>query len=541
MYRAILVDDEETVLRGLKNHVNWWGHGVEVVGAFPDCREAFAYLRANPVDLVVTDVITPYMNGIELAQKARELYPKIKIIFISGHADVNFLKDALKLEAVDYILKSIDLDELDQTLTRVVGMIGEAESQARRMQEMEEKLRRSIPLLVNNRLTTLLRTSDENEQTVLSEFQFLGIPMDSHTHYAVMVVWLNNKWSTIGGKSEKERLILALDIQSVCETVLAQYGSSVCFKVRVSEYVLIVNAEMEDCEETLLAVAEDLRRRMRQELGLEISIGISTRMSGLLRIREGYENACEAIERRYLIDSSLPISVNKFEDGGAGLKEMRERAEKEVCDAILSGDIGLVRRARVRSFEAMRRLPALDEQQNFALFLLMVPVRLLTHLDNKDKGIYASQQRLLERYLLCDGPEAREALIQQAYEEVTARLASMSAPESNALVARVCELIGSRYMQRLTVSSLAGEVYLTPTYLCVLFKQHTGKTINEYITLERIHRAKALLRDPGILLYDVCYMVGYLSPSYFSRLFKKHTGMTPSEYRDSVAGGRGNP
>ena len=78
------------------------------------------------------------------------------------------------------------------------------------------------------------------------------------------------------------------------------------------------------------------------------------------------------------------------------------------------------------------------------------------------------------------------------------------------------------------------DVYKRQTYLCVLFKQATGKTINEYITQERLNKAKEFLAQTNIHLYDVCYKVGYLSPSYFSRLFKKYTGQTPGEYRENI-------
>jgi len=89
-------------------------------------------------------------------------------------------------------------------------------------------------------------------------------------------------------------------------------------------------------------------------------------------------------------------------------------------------------------------------------------------------------------------------------------------------------------MNQISLDSIAEEVQLTPTYLCVLYKQAQGETLNEYITDVRIQHAKKLLANPHIKLYDVCYQVGYLSPSYFSKLFKKNTMMTPSEYRTAV-------
>ncbi|MGJ4851994.1 response regulator [Bacillota bacterium Meth-B3] len=538
MYKAILVDDEEAVLRGLQNHVNWHRHNVEIVGAFPNGQEAYDFLRGHPVDLVVTDVCTPYMDGIELAKRVRQMYPRTKILFVSGHADVGYLKDALKLDAVDYILKSIDIDEMDQTLGRVVGMIGEEQNREKKLSEMEGLLAQSMPLLRNRRLSALLRESDEDEAAALSELQFLGIPLSDDIHYAVMVVRLENKWQVAGGLSEKERMLFGLKIQSICEEVLARHNSSICFMDRLSEYILIADAEGDDCETAFLEVAASVRERLLRELGAEVSIGISGRFSGILKIRDAYQSACEAIEMRYQIDSELPISVKKYEELD-DLKRARERAEKEILEAVMRGDVAAVHGVRRGFMDYVRQIPTLDERQNFLIFLLLLPARLLTNISTREKGVYASQRQLMERFLLCQGPEEQEALLAEAYEEVTILLHSRSQPQPSAVIQHVKEIIGRAYAQRLSVNSLAQEVYLTPTYLCVLFKQQTGKTINEYITLERIRHAKDLLTDSGILLYDVCFMVGYLSPSYFSKLFKKYTGLSPSEYRESaMLGGR---
>jgi len=109
---------------------------------------------------------------------------------------------------------------------------------------------------------------------------------------------------------------------------------------------------------------------------------------------------------------------------------------------------------------------------------------------------------------------------------------SLSKTHSHAIVDQVRRKIEERYKEQISISTLAEEVYLTPTYLCVLFKQTTGSTINEYLTMTRLEKAKQLLADSNIKLYDVCYEVGYLSPSYFSRLFKKYVGISPSEYRN---------
>lgn len=532
MYRAILVDDEETVLRGLRNHVDWGKYDVSIAATFSDGQSAYDYVRENPVDLILTDVCMPEMDGIELSRKARALYPEMKILFVSAHSDVSFLRDALKLEAVDYILKSIDLDELDETLTRVVGRIDEERRQQQRFSELEAHMARSLPLIQNRRLTSLLRGTDEPEEMIEKEFRFLRLPVDSRTHYAVFVIGLRNKWALVSGMTEKECILFSLKIQNMLEEILNRYGGGVCVKDRIAEYILIANAEAEDYEETLLAVAENARDELRDTLALEVSIGISERLMGLRQIKDGYESACNAILRRYYIDGQQAISVNKYEEAD-GMKAVRAHAEKEIRDSLTAGDEAGLSEAVDRVLAEARALSP-DEQQDFLIFLLMLPAPLLTNIDPPARGLYVSHRRLLERFLACENYVSQEALLREAFSEVARLLASLSAPQSNVLVRRVQELIEQKYMDHLSVNSLAQAVYLTPTYLCVLFKQYTGKTINEYITQERVRHAKRLLADPGILLYDVCYMVGYLSPSYFSRLFKKTAGMTPSEFREQA-------
>ena len=87
MYKAIIIDDEETVRRGLREHFDWVSHGVYVEEEFPDCAKAYEYILENPVDLVVTDVITPYMDGIALAKLLRAEFPSIQTYHIP-----NFLR-----------------------------------------------------------------------------------------------------------------------------------------------------------------------------------------------------------------------------------------------------------------------------------------------------------------------------------------------------------------------------------------------------------------------------------------------------------------
>jgi two-component system response regulator YesN len=82
------------------------------------------------------------------------------------------------------------------------------------------------------------------------------------------------------------------------------------------------------------------------------------------------------------------------------------------------------------------------------------------------------------------------------------------------------------------VKQLAEQFHLNHSYLSVLFKKEMGRTISDFMQEARMNKAKELLRDPGIKVYEVAEQVGFQTAAYFTFLFKKTTGTTPQEFRD---------
>ncbi len=531
MYKAIIVDDEDLVRQGLRKHFDWSAHNIEIVADLSDGQKAFQFVKDNRIDLVLTDVLMPYMDGITLAKNLREIYPDIKIIFISGHDDVIYLKKALKVEAVDYILKSVDLDELEETVSRVVNTMNTENQSKKNLADMENLLNQSFPLLQERFFITMIRDDLENPLILKERINFLNIPLNDEMPYCVLVVQVQRVYSTFHVLSERERQLLSLQIKNECTEVCKQHSDTICFENKQGEYVMILSLSEEEYEETLLEVSENLNKRLRDGMNLPVSIGISDRFKGLENIKTSYENASNAISKRYLLDDALAISVDKYEMDES-LKEFKENAEKNLQECLSSGNAEQVSIVLEELFTIIREKFHLDEEQNLMIFLLLLPTQIVTDIKINKKSNYSNQRRILDKFLCCADFVEQCLLIKKLYIEVASLMSSMSKTYSHSIINQVRKTIDERYKEQISITTLAKDVFLTPTYLCVLFKQVTGTTINDYLTLTRLERAKKLLSDPYIKLYDVCYEVGYLSPSYFSRLFKKYTGISPSEYRN---------
>ncbi|WP_454192798.1 helix-turn-helix transcriptional regulator [Paenibacillus sp. Marseille-Q7038] len=99
------------------------------------------------------------------------------------------------------------------------------------------------------------------------------------------------------------------------------------------------------------------------------------------------------------------------------------------------------------------------------------------------------------------------------------------------VIGQVIHYIEEHLHLNVTLREVADELCFSPNYLGAIFKEETGKSYNEYIIALRMEKARDLLRDPKIKVYEVADRVGYRYMPYFSRQFKETYGMTPIEYR----------
>lgn len=103
------------------------------------------------------------------------------------------------------------------------------------------------------------------------------------------------------------------------------------------------------------------------------------------------------------------------------------------------------------------------------------------------------------------------------------------------IIEKALELIHENYKNPdLSLSSVANHLYITPTYLSMLFKSEVGINFSDYLTNFRVEKAKELLKDPRKKIFEVAEEVGYFDQHYFSKVFKRITGFTPKEYREKI-------
>ncbi len=125
MYNVVLIDDEALFLEGFRKKIDWNSYGFTVSASFQNPCDALRYLMENPVELVVTDIRMPFMDGIAFIKELRGFMPDVPVIILSGFSDFEYAKEAIRYQVSNYLLKPVSTEELALTLIELKEKLDE--------------------------------------------------------------------------------------------------------------------------------------------------------------------------------------------------------------------------------------------------------------------------------------------------------------------------------------------------------------------------------------------------------------------------------
>lgn len=123
MYSLMIVDDEEIIRNGIRDAVSASALPLKSVRIAPSAREALEMLGAAPCDIILTDIRMPDMDGLEMVEKAKEIWPETRVIFLTGYQDFEYARKALRLNSDDFLLKPVPDEKLIEVIGNVISRL----------------------------------------------------------------------------------------------------------------------------------------------------------------------------------------------------------------------------------------------------------------------------------------------------------------------------------------------------------------------------------------------------------------------------------
>lgn len=508
MYRILIVDDEKDERNVIRFLLDKFRFQLDIIEA-NNGKEALTQLQKQSVHILFTDIKMPFIDGIELATRARILYPNIQTIFFSGHDDFDYIKKALSLRAIDYILKPVKPDEFQQTLLSVIQNIKTQETELAQIEANSELIKTHI---LNRLINKTPLDKLKNEYPSIS-FEFLK-------DYSHMILMQFNEPFFDRLPKEKDTLFFYQQITKAISTFSCDFIDLNPFQI-----LLLVKKTRENSLFTEQN-ATRIRKQIQEEYGIKCLTSISSKLSSLSEMPRFYEELEKDIEGRLFYSDTYVYPKETKTVGDKGNTKSDDDLLHAIKNAVTFADIVSFNQNMNLLFEKYRL--NLEISHIYVRFLFSKLLQMLVH----DLPLYDNRTltKKMEEIYSCHHFSDIEEILTSVQNEIT-KLLKGEKKSPKHVIQIVKKYIHEHYQEDLSLNLLSEQVYLSPGYLSEIFIQETGCGINKYIKNLRMEIAKDLLHHTNMKVYDVCKNVGYQNLSYFVRSFREHFGASPEKFR----------
>ena len=504
MMNILIADDEKIEREGIRYLLSL-EKGERRIFEAANGKQAMQILRTENIDMILTDIKMPVIDGLELARRAKELFPEIRIVIFSGYNDFTFAQEAIRYGVTDYILKPVDPDNFHE-------IIEKAEKNIRERQAEENREIRRQNFLQQYFLQNYLYSG--KKEILEKAGEFVDLDKWNRWHCAILIetdtAFFDTAEENFPGELQKElrRVFFYLNLN--------ERQSLLLFQDVYCDYLLVAN---------------HLYTFLKRNYMVRIYLSVSRKFDGCECLPEILGQLEQQMEEKFYHPEKHIFSCEEEE-----LKMVAGEVQDSQLMQMISEDISRKDTEQLwKHFECLKEKYSSNTQFS-AMYIKFVFSNVIQELFQENQ--FADEHRLeqeIDRLYSCgnimDILKVTEDNIRE-YEKFLER--SMS--ESRNEVAAVKNYIYQHYGEDLNLEMLAEKVYLSSGYLSFIFKKETGMNLNRFIKVFRMEKAGEFLHDTNMKVAQISEKVGFANVSYFCRSFREYYGCSPESYRKGTGG-----
>lgn len=530
MYKVLLVDDEILVRQAISAKIQWNSLGFELTAHCENGRQAIEFLEKNPVDVVLTDIYMPHVDGMELSRYLYENFPQVQIIIFSGYGDFEYAKQALQYKVSEYILKPVTAKELSEVLGRTREKLDGLRRQEEKLDELTKVYRnyaRNEAVIVSKALSRLVSGTQEMERS-LQELKDLGVEIHGNAFRVVAAdIDVYSELYETDKELKKESALMSFAVENISAEIVKSLDAGLAYRDSDNRVCLLLWGKMHYGESVdAKALCREIQENVYQAMKLSVSMGIGCVVHSLEELSRSYESAAYILQYRYT--KGIGVIFDCEEDKGEENPMELRQEQKEFAIAVNTGNKEEVQEQLDRMEVWMR---ARYISRNAAVSYLHQILQTVYENVSKAEEEFAVPDAAVSAVTRARSLEkAMETVREYALEGVSAVVqAGRSSGERQAM--RAMHYIQENYGNPdLGLNQICEYLNMSTSRFSSIFKEATGRTFIEELLAVRMEKAKQLLRQTRLKNYEIAEKVGFSDPHYFSVAFKKATGRTPKEY-----------
>ncbi|SFJ78893.1 two-component system, response regulator YesN [Paenibacillus sp. UNC496MF] len=530
---VLIVDDEWEIREGLRRNFPWDAYGITEAITAEDGDSALELARTRQPDLILTDIRMKRMSGLELIERyGAERAGGWKAIVISGYDDFEMVRSAMKLGAMDYLLKPINTADLGAILSRMIDQLQKEKRDRDNEMLLQSHVQSALPKMREEVLRELVETKYNayRETRIAHRLRTLELDWLMDERLALLLLEADDLKAV---ERREERNLILFGMGNVVRQTLEEDCAyrSVLYEDGKHRWVLLLDCPEAQRLEQYKELGQLCIRRINKYVKANVSAALGCTIGHASDLNAMYTETEEILEQKAVYGGNRLLTGLGWESE-AEQDNLSLRQPAEVLDLIRYGTDEEIRTAMelfVDMVQGWSFTQIRDIQQRIFEWLLDLFKKAWQH-GWADRTWERNPMAVWERLEQFDTLESLKDQVEQALLTIAAGFRTQSVSPGQIIQAAE-RFIRDRYAEGLTLQHVAEEVHVTPVWMSKLFKKETGKTFLEYLTDLRMERAKRMLESVQFKVYEVSSQVGYKDPVHFAKLFKKQTGHTPKEYR----------
>lgn len=508
MFKLLIVDDESYTREGIIEMMPWDELDITEIRQAFDGVNALEIMNEYKPDIILSDIKMPRMNGIDLAINIRKSSSTCAIIFMSSYSDKMYFKSAIQLKAVNYIEKPLDLQELYSTIKNsnlemsklkvlkenIENKIASELAKQTNINKIDELLTNCYSINFINKLkscsivTVFIKLFNELNDTNKMIIDSIKNIIKTHNYECILSIKNDN----------------LLVIHLFKKNIYLNYKDS----NNINLLLLIISEYIDNFTKHYICVGSIVNR--------------------LEDINISYTDCKKLLNNIFYYDyNSIIFTIKKTESDS----NKTNIIYKDFEDILRKGDKNIIF-SYTQKLHKEFKVPGAYSPSFIKDVYYNLTIRILNFSKSKNINLDTSYQsdNFLNNILNFNN-------IYELNNYLWIKIDNLftSINNENYLyepVQKVVEFINSNYSDpNFSLDEISKNTFLTSSYICVIFKDFMGTTVNKYINELRINKAKELLKNHEIKMKDIASKIGYSDANYFAKIFKKETGSNPSDYR----------
>ncbi|MEG1637941.1 MAG: response regulator [Erysipelotrichaceae bacterium] len=528
MYSVVVADDEIELRRAIIEMVDWAAIGFRVVGEAENGVEALELVERLEPDLLLTDIKMPFISGIELARKVREIRPAMQIAILSGYDDFAYAQQAIQYNIIKYLLKPISKEEIDHELLDIKKTMDERKKLFTTQQDfdvnqlqLEQFL---MPLLLDNDSLSTYSSTNREELNQRAYELHLSNFLDDKAGYIVLVTrFLDYDKNVISAKQHRFAQDAIARKHLNCGSFYSQ-----------EKIVSLLGGMKWEIEKYINIITNEIVQTTKQVVNQDCYIGVGSYFVDLSKAHISFSEACSAIEYGQGAHRNLSF-INDIERKDTLQYEFIEAVSLEIERRIKSNKEEDITTYLSDIFNKMIESKA--RRADIDLLIMHIISKTCTLVrslcDDEATSDFFMKASLLSSLLSKHTVNEKRQDIMDFCILCKESISKQNRLNAQVICDELLELIQVEYgLETFSLTIASERLYISASYLSALLKKITGDSFVTLLTKKRMEVAREKVLYSNHKILEIARECGYSDQHYFSYCFKRQYGMSPNKLRE---------